>query len=246
VNTQTRSDPSRSQRDELEQLQQELREARRQRDELPREHAELTTRVARLEQEVQSLRQSVAEAREEAERPAASLPEQLVLPFRAAPSRRTAYGRTRYALMLLAPVLSTFFYFPATLFDSRMGPLLVGGLFLLCLSLAFVLQGPEDDEEGPAWSFTEEGLAPVGAGTPHGIVRYAEIQKVEVKQGWLQRLYGFGSVRILWTPAAPTSIGKSVNYPNRSVDIDMLDEPRRLGEWLQAQVRKAKEAPRGV
>jgi membrane protein YdbS with pleckstrin-like domain len=75
-------------------------------------------------------------------------------------------------------------------------------------------------------------------------VRYSEIQKVELKQGGLQRLFGFGSVRILWTPAAPTSIGKAVSYPNRSVDIDMLDDPKRLAEWLRERVRVTKEAQR--
>jgi hypothetical protein len=246
VNTQSRQNPSRSQRDELEQLQEELRTARRQREALPGENAELASRVAQLEQEVQWLRRTVQVAREEAERPAASLPDQLVLPFRVAPSRRTAYGRTRYALLLMAPMLSLFLYFPGALFSSSLGPLLLGGLVLLCLVLAFFLQGPEDDEEGLAWSFSEEGLAPVGMGTPHGLVRYPEIQKIEVKQGWLQRLFGFGSVRILWTPASPTSIGRAVSYPNRSLDIDMLDDPRRLAAWLQDQVRKAKEAPRVV
>ena len=243
VNIQTRPDPSRSQRDELEQLQQELREARRQRETLPGENAELTSRVAELEREVRLLRRTVAVAREEAERPASSLPDQLVLPFRATPSRRTAYGRARYALVLMAPVLSSFIYFWHAIFDSTLSTVLVLGTLLLCLVLSFVLQGPEDDEEGRAWSFSEEGLAPMGPGAPSGLVRYSEIQKVEVKQGLLQGLFGFGSVRVLWTPAAPTSLGKSVSYPNRSVDIDMLDDPKRLAEWLRERARTAKGGP---
>jgi hypothetical protein len=144
----------------------------------------------------------------------------------------------------MTPVLTSFIYFWGTLFDSRLGALMVAGLFLLCLGLSFVLQGPEDDEEGRAWSFSEEGLAPVGVGAPSGLVHYSEIQKVEVKQGWLQGLFGFGSVRILWTPAAPTSIGKAVSYPNRSADLGMLDDPRRLAEWLRERVRVTKEARR--
>jgi hypothetical protein len=246
VNTQTRPDPSRSQRDELEQLQQELREARRQRETLPGENAELVSRVAALEREVQWLRRTVEVAREEAERPASSLPDQLTLPFRATPSRRTAYGRARYALVLMAPVLGSLVYFWHAIFDSPLGTVLVLGMLLLCLVLSFVLQGPEDDEEGRAWRFSEEGLSPAGPGAPSGLVRYAEIQKVEVKQGWLQRFFGFGSVRIQWTPAAPTSIGKAVSYPNRMVDIDMLDDPKRLAEWLRERARVAKEAQRGV
>jgi outer membrane murein-binding lipoprotein Lpp len=246
VNIQTRPDPSRSQRDELEQLQQELREARRQRETLPGEHAELTSRVAALEREVQWLRRTVEVAREEAERPASSLPDQLTLPFRATPSRRTAYGRARYALMLMAPVLGSLAYFGHMLFDTNLGTWVVLGMVLLCLVLAFILQGPEDDEEGQAWSFTEEGLSPTGMGAAPGRVHYTEIQKVEVKQGPLQRLFGFGSVRVLWTPGAPTSLGKSVSYPNRSVDIDMLDDPKRLAEWLRERARRVKEAQRGV
>jgi hypothetical protein len=242
MSTHTRPDPSRSQRDELEQLQQELREARRQREALPGENAELASRVAALEREVQWLRCTVEVAREEAERPASSLPEQLVLPFRATPSRRTAYGRARYALMLMAPVLGSFVYFWQMIFNSRLGTMLVLGMLLVCLVLSFVLQGPEDDDEGRAWRFSKEGLAPVGPGAPSGLVRYSEIQKVEVKQGLLQRLFGFGSVRVLWTPAAPTSLGKSVSYPNRAVDIEMLDDPKRLAEWLGERARKAKEA----
>ncbi|MDY7232315.1 hypothetical protein [Hyalangium rubrum] len=244
MDTLTRPDPSRSQRDELERLQQELREARRQREALPGENAELAARVATLEREVRWLRRTLAVAREEAERPASSLPEQLVLPFRVAPSRRTAYGRTRFALKLVLPTLASFMYFAGASVDSPERSALAVGLLLLCLVLAFVLQGPEDDEEGPAWSFDEEGFAPVGKDSTHGKVFYRELHKVEVKQGMLQGLFGFGSVRILWTPAAPTSIGKAESYPNRSVDIDMLDDPERLAEWLRDQVRGAKETKR--
>jgi hypothetical protein len=244
VSTHTRQEPSRSQRDELEQLQQELREARRQHEALSGENTGLAERVAALEQELRWLRRTVQVAREEAERPASSLPEQLVLPFRAAPSRRTAYGRTRYALLLMAPMLGAFFAFAGPILDSPQRTGVVAGLFLLCAVLSFLLQGPEDDEEGMVWTFSEERLAPTGMGAPEGQVRYSEIQKVEVKQGPLQRLFGFGSVRILWTPAAPTSLGKAERYPNRSVDIDMLDDPKRLAEWLREQVRTVKGGPR--
>ena len=48
VNTQTRPDPSRSQRDELEQLQQELREARREIAELRLNNAALRERLRLL------------------------------------------------------------------------------------------------------------------------------------------------------------------------------------------------------
>lgn len=247
MSTQTRDNPNRSQRDELEQLQEELRLARGRRGDLPRDNAELGSQVARLEQEVKWLRRTVEVAREEAERPAASLPDQLVLPFRAAPSRRTAYGRTRYALQLMAPLLASYFYLLGPLMDSGMGVPVLVGTFLLCLALlVFVFQGPEDDEEGPAWMFSEEGLAPSGTGASSGLVRYEEIREVKVLQGPLQKSFGFGSLRITWTPAAPTSIGKALSYPNRSVDIDMLDDPQRLATWLRERVSKTKEAPRGV
>lgn len=247
MSTRTRDNPTRSQRDELEQLQEELRLARSKRADLPRENAELSSQVARLEQEVKWLRRTVEVAREEVERPAASLPEQLVVPFRVAPSRRTAYGRTRYALMLTAPLLSSYLYLVGPMIDSGSGVLGLVGLFLVCLGLlVFVLQGPEDDEQGPAWMCSEEGLAPSGKDVPSGLVRYEEILNVEVRQGPLQKSFGFGSLRITWTPAAPTSIGRARSYPNRAVDIDMLDDPQRLATWLREQVRKVKEARRGA
>lgn len=247
MSTQTRDNPHRSQRDELEQLQEELRLARSRRADLPRENAELASQVARLEQEVKWLRRTVEVAREEAERPASSLPEQFVLPFRVAPSRRTAYGRTRYALLLAVPLFTPYLYLLTAILDSGLGVLGAMGVFLVCVGLlVFFLQGPEDDEEGPAWMFTEEGLAPSHTGAPSGVVRYEEIREVEVRQGPLQKSFGFGSLRITWTPAAPTSIGKALSYPNRSVDLDMLDDPQRLATWLREQVRKAKEAPRGL
>jgi hypothetical protein len=225
----------------LEQLQQELREARRQRETLPLENTELTAQADRLEQEVRWLRRVAEVARAEAARPAASLPDQLALPFRATPSRRTAYGRLRYALKMLPSSVAIFLYFGSSVIGSLERLATYSGLLLMCLVLLYFLQGPEDDDELQAWSFDEEGFSPEGGEAVQGKILYSEIQSVEVRQGWLQRLFGFGSVRILWKPGVPTAIGKSVNFPNRSVDIDLLDDPKRLAEWLQGRARVRKE-----
>lgn len=249
MSTRTQTDSSRSQRDELERLQQELREARRQHELLPRENAELAAQVDRLEQEVRGLRKMAEAAQAEAERPASSLPEQLVPPFRALPSRRTAYGRMRYALKALPSSVAFFVYVGTSVIRSSKSPAMYGGLLLLCLLclvLLYVLQGPEDDDEGQAaWVFDEEGFAPEGTEALKGKVLYSELQSVKVRQGLLQRLFGFGSVRIVWKPGVPTGIGKVLSYPNRMVDIPVLDEPRRLAEWLRERARLPKEATRG-
>lgn len=245
MSTRTQADSGRSQRDELERLQQELRETRRQRDTLPRENSELIAQVDRLEQEVRWLRRMAEVAQAEAGRPASSLPDQLVLPFRASPSRRTAYGRMRYALKMLPSSVAIFLYFGSSVIGSMQRLATYGGLLLLCLVLLYVLQGPEDDDEvQSAWAFDEEGFSQEGTEALKGKILYSEIQSVEVRQGWLQRLFGFGSVRIVWKPGVPTPIGKSVNYPNRAMDIDLLDDPRRLAEWLRERARLSQEASR--
>lgn len=245
VSTRTRAEPGRSQRDELERLQQELREARRQREALPRENAELSAQVERLEQEVRSLRRAAEVARAEAERPASSLPEQLVLPFRVTPSRRTAYGRVRFALKQLPLIPAVLFLVWIPILGSLRYFALSAGLLLLYLVLFTLLQGPEDDARAQAWSFDEEGLAPEGWGALRGKLFYPEIQSVEVRQGWLQRLFGFGSVRIIWTPGVATDLGESESYPNRLVELGLLDEPQRLAGWLREQVRARKEGKDG-
>jgi hypothetical protein len=232
----------RSQRDELERLQEELRERRQRREVLPRENAELAAEEARLEQEVRALRQRVGEARTEAERAAPSLPDTLVSPFHVLPSRRTLYGRLRFALRERS------WAFVAVLInlgvEGRSRRLAILGMFLLTgLVLACFLQGPEDDD-GPAWSFGEEGFASTrGVNGSCGQVLYAELRKIEVRRGWLARLFGFGSVRVTWTPGAPTPLGKAVGPTERRVDIELLDEPQRLAEWLQERM-PGKEAER--
>ncbi len=246
VSTRTRAEPGRSQRDELERLQQELRDVRRQREALPRENAELSAQVERLEQEIRWLRRAVEVARGEAERPASSLPEQLVLPFRAMPSRRTAYGRMRFAMKLLPSSLAMFLYLGGPAMGSLRHLAAYGGLILFCLGVLYFFQGSEDDDEAQAWSFDDKGLAPQGLATLHGELLYSEIQSVEVRQGWLQRLFGFGAVRIIWSPVVPTGIGRPLSYPNRFVDLDMLDDPKRLAEWLREQVRVRKEGKDGA
>ncbi len=233
MSLQSRVDPGRSQRDELERLQEALREARRQRQALPRENAELAARVEALEREVRWLRRTVEVARGEAERPAASLPEQLRAPFKAIPSRRTTYGRMRFALRAMLPALVAAFYLVTTLLSAPKHLLWVGSLLLVIFAGLYISQGLEDESQGHAWSFDEEGFGPEDASEGGERVRYASIQRVEVKQGLLERLYGFGSVRVTWTPTLVSSLGRAVGYPNRAVDIEMLDDPRRLAEWIR-------------
>lgn len=230
----TRAGPGGSQRDALERLQEDLRAARQRREALPRENAELSAEVARLEQEILGLRQRVEAARAEAEHPASSLPEQLVPPFHVLPSRRTPYGRLRFALRSLttAPIVLGYLGL-----SGRVGRLAVlGGFLLLCLILiALFLQGHEDDD-APTWSFGPEGFAEIRVNTqsPRCKVLYSEMRKIEVRRGWLQRRYGFGFVRVTWAPGEKTS-GKKAG-PNQYVDIPLLDEPERLAAWLRARL----------
>ncbi len=240
MNVLTRPPAERSQRDELELRQGELREARRQREALPREHAELKAQVATQEAEVRWLRRTLEGARGEWERPVPSLPDQLVVPFRATPSRRTAYGRMRFALRAMVPVLSTSAYLSSTMLFSL---LQAAGLLLLlsvCFGLMLVLQGDEDDDEVPAWSFDAEGFRQVGGPWEGHPVRYTEVEKVEVEQGWLQRRYGFGTVHVTFRPGAATPVGKALSYPDRRADLELLDDPVRLATWLRERVGEAR------
>jgi outer membrane murein-binding lipoprotein Lpp len=243
VRTQTHlARAGRSQRDELERLQEELRARRQRREVLPRENAELAAEVARLEQEVRALRQRVGEARTEAERAAPSLPDTLTLPFHVLPSRRTLYGRLHLAFREWSWGAAGVLVQLSVAGRSRR--LAALGMFLLAgLVLVSFLQGPEDDD-GPMWSFGEEGFASTrGVNGSSGRVLYSELKKVEVRRGWLARLFGFGSVRVTWTPGAPTPLGKAAGSKERRVDIELLDEPQRLAEWLQARM-PGKEARR--
>jgi hypothetical protein len=240
VKTSTRSAPDRSQRDELERLQEELQAARRQREALPREHAELSSQVEQLEQEVRGLRQKQAVAREEGEGPSPSLPALLVTPFRTGASRRTAYGRMRFALRAMARWILFCLFLPRVV-DSPQRVAATVILTFLGLAMLFVLQGPDDDEDGPSWRFDEEGLSQLGPEPVGGKVRYREIHNVEVKRAWLQRLFGFGRVRVTWRPLGPTRLGKAVGDSTRCIDIDLLDDPNRLAAWLEAQVSQARE-----
>ncbi len=229
----------RSPRDELERLQEELREHRQRREVLPRENAELAAEVARLEQEVRALRQRLGRTRTEAERAAPSLPDTLTLPFHVVPSRRTLYGRLRFVFRVREPwsSMSVFMLMAVAGLGRR---LVVAGLFFLTF---LFLQGPEDDES-PTWSFDEEGFSSThGEGGSSGRVLYSELKKVEVRRGLLARFFGFGSVRVTWTPGEPTLLGKAVGPTERRVDIELLDEPQRLAGWLQARI-PGKEAER--
>lgn len=230
----------RSQRDALELRQEELRELRRQRETLPLANAELKSRVDALEQEVHWLRLTLELDQGERERPIPSLPDQLAPPFLATPSRRTAYGRMRFALETMTPVLSTMAYLGIFIASS---PLRFTGLLLLlcvCFGLLLVLQGDEDDDELPAWSFGTDGFSQVTGPWEGHPVLYSEVRKVEVDQGWLQRRYGFGTVRITFQPLAPTPVGKALSYPIRAIDLDLMDDPERLAAWLRKRTGEAR------
>ena len=252
MGTQTRPVPGRSQRDELEQLQEELRDVRQQREALPRENAELAAQVDRLEEEVRALEQARVAVRAEWTQPAPSLPELLVPPFCATPSRRTAYGRIRFALRqmgrglwLMQPLvmLSANVFFSLTRY---IGSLFIGAIFSWFLLRFVFSQAHEDDDERLAWSFDEEGFGQIAAEFHRGKVLYSEVRKVEVKRGWLQRLFGVGSVRVTWTPSSrPSSLGKAVDPETRVVDIDLHDAPERLAEWLLARTQDAREEQPG-
>jgi hypothetical protein len=240
VNVLTRPPAQRSERDELEARQGELRDIRRQREALPREQAELKAKVAPLEEEVRWLRRTLARARGEWEQAVPSLPERLVVPFRATPSRRTAYGRMRFALRAMVPVLTPVAYCGGSLSLSLLQGVGLVLLLSVCFGLMLVLQGNEDDDEVPGWSFEEESFSQVGGEWEGLPVRYAEVESVEVDQDWLQRRYGFGSVQVTFRPSAPTPVGKPLGFPDRRVDLDLLDDPERLATWLRERVREAR------
>jgi hypothetical protein len=235
MDTLTRPEPGRSQRDELERLQEELRGLRHQREALPGENAGLAAQVARWEDEVRWLRRSLAVAHGEQVRPAASLPERLILPFRANPSRRTMYGMLRSA----RPLWGLFIGLSLQSINSLQAAMTVGLLLPVCVAVRAFFLEPEDNAEGVAWQFDEEGFAPDALSGSPGKVRYTEVHKVEVFQGPLHRLFGSGAVRVTWTPSAPTSLGKAEDSPDRSILIDLLDEPHRLAEWLRQRSSQA-------
>lgn len=252
MGSQTRPVLGRSQRDELEHLQEELRDVRQQREALPRENSQLAAQVDRLKEEVRALEQARAAEHAEWTKPAPSLPELLVPPFCATPSRRTAYGRMRFAfrqlgrgLWLMQPlvILASNFFFSL---NRHIGSLLIGAILSWFLLRFVFSQAHEDDDERLAWSFDEEGFGQLAAGPHSGKVLYSEVRKVEVKRGWLQRLFGVGSVRVTWTPSArPSSLGKAVDPETRVVDIDLHEAPERLAEWLLARTQDTREEQTG-
>jgi hypothetical protein len=252
MGTQTRPDTGRSQRDELEHLQEELRDVRQQREALPLENAELAAQVDRLKGEVHALEQARATTHAEWTKPVPSLPELLVPPFCATPSRRTAYGRMQFAArqmgrglwLVLAMLMTTTSFFFGT-------PRPLAGLFIGAIVSWFMLrfafsQSHEDDDERLAWSFDEEGFGQLAAGAQSGKVLYSEVRKVEVRRDWFQRRWGAGSVRVTWTTSArPSSLGTAVDPETRAVDIDLHDAPERLAEWLLARTQAAREGKTG-
>jgi hypothetical protein len=241
MDTLTRPDPGRSQRDELERLQDDLRSLRQQCEALPTQNAGLAGQVDRLEDEVRWLRRSLAVAHGEQVRPSASLPERLVLPFRANPSRRTLYGKLRSGL----PISGLFVGLSLQAMSNLRAVITLGLLFPVCVVLRAFWLEPEDLTEGVAWQFDAEGFAPDTVPESPGKVRYSEVRKVEVVQSPLHRLFGSGAIRVTWAPSAPTSLGKAEAYPDRSVLIDLLDDPHRLAEWLRQRTSPAQAGNAG-
>lgn len=251
--TRARAIDGRLQRDDLERLQEELRDVRRQREVLPRENAELAAQLARLEEEVRALQQARAVAHAEWSKTPPSLPAQLVTPFCVTPSRRTPYGRMGFALrsprVFFSIMMGLGFYFAFFLHDSRLrGGLLVGTVIPWLMMRYLFSQKHEDDDERLAWSFDDEGFGPTASEDKRGKVLYSEVREVEVKQGWLQRRFGFGSVRVTWTPRAHLTLGELVGIQSpdhRRVDLDLLDDPKRLAEWIQARAEQARKEKTG-
>jgi hypothetical protein len=237
VSTRTRPEPSRSRRDELEQLQERLQELRRLHEVKPRENAELASKVEQLEQEVRWLRRAVTVAHGEWARPASSLPEQLQPPFSVTASQRTLYGQAHHLAGRMTPLLTGLLVTLLVAGPDRWRFSALPGLFLLLfLRLPRFLKS----EVGRSFEMDVDGFGPRGIGMDR--VRYDEIQEVEVRQGPLQRLFGFGSVRVTWSPSGATELGRPDGYPERVIDIPLLDDPQRLARWLRERSARARAA----
>lgn len=256
MNTQKSALAGRSQRDDLEQVQEALRELRGRREVLSRESEELAAEITRLEDELRSVRQERDAALAEWNKPVPSLPDQLVTPFCVTPSRRTLHGRIRFALPPAPQLLNLFlalnFYNHLLPFANtpQIGRLRVA-VMLASVPVWFLLvsafsQGHANEDERLAWSFDDEGFRQVAAGDKSGKVLYSEVHEVEVRQDWLQRRYGLGSVRVSWLSKAPTAVGKALKKsPLRVVGIGPCEAPERLAEWLRERTREAREAKQG-
>jgi hypothetical protein len=251
MGSQTRAIGGRSQRDDLEQLQEELRDVRHQRQSLPLENAELAAQATRLEAEVRALQQARDGLQAERKKPRPCLPEQLLTPFCATPSQRTASGRMRFALKqvgrslpvqgLLLLLSGAFFRHSPAVAALSLGSILVW--FMLLSGLSPVL---EDEDECLAWSFDDEGFGQIAAGKKSERIRYSEVRKVEVKQGWFRRLWNSSFIRVTWEPGTLSSVGKRTDAGNRVADIRLHEDPQRLAEWLLERTQEGRgEAPGG-
>jgi hypothetical protein len=253
----TRSHPvdRRSQRDELERLQEELRDARQRREGLLRENAELSAQVSQLEEKVRSLQKARDTAYAEWSKPPPSLPDPLVPPFCVMPSRRTVYGRVRLALgrdELSWLAIMMCMYFTIVGDDLLLGKtttvLFLGSLILWPILFHAFSRNHRNEDERLAWSFDEEGFGPIQEGNRSGKLLYSELRDVEVEQEGLGLLWGVGSVRVTWSPTQPTSLGNAVaDGLSRRVDIGLIDDPQRLSDWLLERMKAArKEKPEGA
>lgn len=97
------------------------------------------------------------------------------------------------------------------------------------------LQKDLPEEESLAWSFEGEGFSQPAAEGKSRHVRYSEVRNVQVRQWWLPRLFGLGSVQVSCSePGAPPEW----------IEIAWIDEPHRLAEWLlkRSEVARAEKS----
>lgn len=247
MSTQPRPAPGRSDRDKLEKLQEQLRAARARHAELEREKAELLARTAELEEDRYGPRRATETPRGPLERPAPSLPGHLFPPFTVSPALHSPYARLLTALRQMPRSMKSCSHMLlALLVYPRFFLLGAGAMLVALFGVLALVRAPEDGDAFTHWSFDREGFFPVHSGASQGKVLYREIQQVRSTQGWLQRLFGLGSVEVVWTPGAPTSLGSASKHSQRIVKLKLLPEPTRLADWLQWRARAARGEDVGV
>lgn len=251
VSTHKSTIAGRSQRDELEQLQEDLRDVRHQLAVLPQENAGLAQRLSQQKEELRALEQARDAARAKWNKPLSSLPEQLVTPFIATPSQHSLQGRLFEAVRRLPPLMPLFtvlflyksFFFGNKVPQGRLSVALALGAAVVWF-LAHLVSTPkhDDEDERQAWSFDEEGFGLATAGSRR--VLYSEVRQVDVLRGLLKR----GTLRVTWVPQTTTRLGQVTEGEAQVLEIPRIDAPARLAEWLLARSRAAREkagAPHG-
>jgi len=249
VSTHKSTIAGRSQRDELEQLQEDLRDVRHQLEVLPQENAGLAQRLSQQKEELRALEQARDAARAEWNKPLSSLPEQLVTPFIATPSQRSLQGRLFYAVRRLPQLMPLFmvlflyksFFFGNKVPQGRLSLALALGAAVVWF-LAHLVSTPkhDDEDERRVWSFDEEGFGLTAVGSRK--VLYSEVRQVDAIQGWLKR----GTLRVTWAPQTTTRLGQVTEGSEQVLEIPLIDAPARLAEWLLARSRAAREKTGGT